>query len=225
MGLSSAHGFETMKDTAAMGQKFLETTRGQIVALLRRDPRTVEELAGSLGLTDNAIRNHLATLERDGVVAQAGLRRGSGAGKPAVVYELHPDSEALFSRAYAPVLRAMIEILVAELSAQQTDVVLRRVGHELAKEMGGEAKGDLRSRVRAAAAVLTALGGDVDVIQEGDTLRVRGSGCPLSAAVAAQPQVCRAVETLVADVSGASATSRCEHGRRPRCCFEFEPKA
>ena len=208
-----------------MGQKFMETTRGQIVALLRRGARTVEELAGSLGLTDNAIRNHLATLERDGVVGQAGVRRGSGAGKPAVVYELHPDAEALFSRAYAPVLRATIEALVAELPEHQMEAVLRRVGHELAEEMGGEARGDLKSRVRAAAAVLTALGGDVDFIEQDNTLRVRGSGCPLSAAVAAEPRVCRAVETLVGDVSGAEATSRCEHGARPRCCFEFTPKA
>jgi predicted ArsR family transcriptional regulator len=64
---------------AGLGRRFFETTRGQIVGLLRRGRRTVEELARALGLTDNAVRNHLATLERDGLVRQDGVRRGPGA--------------------------------------------------------------------------------------------------------------------------------------------------
>ena len=78
---------------ASLGTRFMESTRGQIVSLLRRSARTVEELAGALGLTNNAIRNHLATLERDGIVRQEGIRRGPGAGKPATVAprgQLHP---------------------------------------------------------------------------------------------------------------------------------------
>ncbi len=54
----------------SLDQKFLESTRGRIVALLRRSGRTVEELARALGLTDNGARAHLATLERDGIVRQ-----------------------------------------------------------------------------------------------------------------------------------------------------------
>ena len=60
--------------------RFLDSTRGQVATLLRRGSRTVEELAVELGLTDNAVRNHLALLERDGVVRQVGVRRGKGAG-------------------------------------------------------------------------------------------------------------------------------------------------
>jgi len=207
----------------SLGTRFLESTRGQVVALLRRGARTVEDLAAALGLTDNAVRNHLATLERDGIARQVGVRRGPGAGKPAVVYELHPDAEPLFSKAYAPVLTTLVEVMARELTPKQIDAVMRRVGHELAKDAGGPAKGDLNARVRAAAAVLTALGGEVDVIEEDGMLRIRGCGCPLSSAVAEHPQVCRAVETLVGDVAGAPAKSLCEHGPRPRCCFAVRP--
>jgi predicted ArsR family transcriptional regulator len=216
-----------MKGTAmgTMGARFAATTRGQIVGLLRRGPRTVEELAGELGLTDNAIRNHLAPLERDGIVRQESLRRGTGAGKPAVVYELHVDAEPLFSSAYAPVLQTLVDVLVEVLSAKQTDAVLRRVGHELAKSVGGEARGSATARVRAAAAVLTTLGGDVEVVEDAGRLRIQGFGCPLSATVAEHPEVCRAVETLVSDVAGTPGRSQCEHGPRPRCCFVFRAKA
>jgi predicted ArsR family transcriptional regulator len=70
-------------------QKFLESTRGRIVTLIRRARRTVKDLARKLDLTDNGVRAHLAVLERDGLVRQRGSvrRGGNGGGKPAYVYD------------------------------------------------------------------------------------------------------------------------------------------
>src|SRR5689334_6514370 len=114
-----------------LSQRFLETTRGRIVALLRCEARTVEELAQALDLTDNAVRAHLVTLERDGLVRQSGVRRGQGLGKPATVYELPPDTESIFSRAYSPVLSALLEELDAQLPADRTAALLAGLGRRL----------------------------------------------------------------------------------------------
>ena len=46
---------------------FFASRRGQIITLLRRSSRTVDELAQVLGLTHTAVRAHLAALERDGL--------------------------------------------------------------------------------------------------------------------------------------------------------------
>ena len=46
-------------------QWFFASTRGQIITLLRRSSRTVDELAQALNLTHTAVRAHLAALERD----------------------------------------------------------------------------------------------------------------------------------------------------------------
>jgi predicted ArsR family transcriptional regulator len=208
--------------SVALNQRFLETTRGQILALIRRGRQTVEELAAALELTDNAVRNHLATLERDSLIQQAGVRRSSGAGKPAVLYQLHPDAEVLFSRAYPSVLTTVVESIVNACPPDQIDELLRDAGRRLARQAGGRATGTLENRVRTAAAALTALGGDVTVAREEGSLRIRGSGCPLSAAVSKQPGLCRAVETLVSEVTGARARTCCEHGERPRCCFAID---
>jgi predicted ArsR family transcriptional regulator len=207
-----------------LGAKFrlFDTTRGRVVALLRRSARTVEDLAAALGLTDNAVRSHLTALERDGLVRTGGVRRAATAGKPPSVYELHPDADVLLSRAYAPALRAVMDALLTELPADQSETILRRVGHELADQAGGRSSGDRNARVRAAAAVLQGLGAEVDVIDVDGALRIQGAGCPLSSAVNAQPRVCLAVETLVAEVSGEPARSCCEHGARPRCCFAID---
>jgi predicted ArsR family transcriptional regulator len=195
-----------------------------MVSLLRRGARTVDDLASALGLTNNAIRNHLSTLERDGIIRAEGVRRSPGAGKPAIVYELHPDAEPMFSNAYVPVLRTLVDVLVAQLPPSQADAMLRSVGRQLAADSGGQASGDLAHRVTAAAAILTSLGGDVEIIETDGELRIRGCACPLAATVADHPEVCHAVEALVADVVGAPVLSTCDHGARPRCCFEISGK-
>ena len=201
------------------GRRFLGTTRGQIVAVLRRGARTVEELARAIGLTHNGIRSHLSTLERDGIVRQEGLRRSPGAGKPAVTYEVHPDAEPLFSRAYAPVLTTVLDVLVDELPTAQADGLLREVGRRLGRGAGGQASGTVAERTRAAAAVLEALGGEVEVVDDDAGLRLRGYACPLSATVSRRPEICRSVELLVSEIVGVPVRQCCEHGARPRCCF------
>ena len=208
------------------GTRLMEGTRGRIVALLRRGARTVEELARSVELTDNAVRSQLTALERDGLVRQEGIRRGPGAGKPAVLYELHPDAEPLFSSAYPPVLTALLDAVVERLPGQQADSLLRDVGRRLAQSLGGSARGTLDERVRAAAAVLGALGGDVEVVaDEQGVPMIRGFACPLSASVARRPETCRAVETLLSEIAGVPAHECCQHGERPRCCFRVDSAA
>src|SRR3954465_8438761 len=110
---------------ASMSRRFLETTRGQVVALLRRGASTVEELARGLGLTDNAIRSHLSSLERDGLGRQEGVRRGPGAGAPAPGHESPPEGEPLFSRAYAPVLSALLDELSTQLPIERRDELMQ----------------------------------------------------------------------------------------------------
>ena len=203
-----------------LGRRFMASTRGRVVALLRREVRTVDELAEALGMTSNAVRSHLTTLERDGLVRQAGVRRGQGAGKPAVFYELAPTTELLFSNAYPPVLNALLEVVISEVP-ERAEALMRQVGLRLAASLGGRATGSFPDRVRAAADVLAALGGDVEVVDDNGSLTIRGCGCPLSTAVAQRPEVCRAVEALVAEISGGEATSACERGDRPRCRFRL----
>jgi predicted ArsR family transcriptional regulator len=210
--------------TGELSRRFLETTRGQVIAQLRRGPSAVEELARGLRLTDNAIRAHLTALERDGLVRQAGTRRGPGAGKPAVIYELTPDAEARLSRAYAPVLTALLEELTVRLTPAQTEALLLAVGQRLGTA-APRRTGTLEERARDAVALLNELGGDASVESDSAGLRIRGCGCPLSAAVVRRPEACRAVEGLLSEVIGVPVVQCCEHGPRPRCCFTIPSAA
>lgn len=202
-------------------QKFFRSTRGQIVVLLRRAGRTVEELAQALDLTDNGVRAHLATLERDGIVRQRGVaRRGSGGGKPAYLYELAPEAEDLFPKAYEPVLEQLLDALSERLGHEDSETLLRLVGHRMAKVQTVPPNG-LRTRLEAAVAVLNELGGLAELKQRGDLFIIRGYSCPLASVAPGHPEVCSMAESLLTELVGAPVHERCERGgERPRCCFE-----
>jgi len=209
----------------AFDPRFLESTRGQVVGLLRRGPQTVDEMAEALGLTDNAVRVHLVALERDRIVRRVGKRRGEGAGQPASLYELTTEAESLFSRAYKPVLSALVEELVSVLPADQRESLLASVGRRLAAGSVPSPSVGFEARLQAAVDVLTSLGGTVAIEQGEGTHVIRGSGCPLAATVAQCPETCFVVEALLQEIVGGTVRQRCQHGERPSCRFEARPAA
>jgi predicted ArsR family transcriptional regulator len=201
-------------------EKFFESTRGRMVTLLRRSGRTVEELARALDLTDNGIRAHLAVLERDGIVRQRGsVRRGSGGGKPAYVYELTVEAEDLFPKAYEPTLRRLLDVLAERLGPEESEALLRSVGRRLVEGKTVPTHGT-RARLEEAVGVLNELGGLAELEEQDGTLVIRGYSCPLAAVTPDHPEVCRLAEALVAEVAGVPVHERCDRSERPRCCFE-----
>jgi predicted ArsR family transcriptional regulator len=199
-------------------QRFFETTKGRILALLRRGSHTVDQLAAAMGVTDNAVRTHLSDLERDGIVQQRGLRPTGG--KPAFAYEIAAEAERLFTKAYIPVLTHLIGVMEERMTPADLEVVFREVGKRLAMAKGAS-PATLRSRAELAATVLTELGGVVDVEERDGALTLRGYSCPLADAVQAHPAMCRAIESLVVELVQAPVTERCDRAGRPRCCFEL----
>lgn len=198
-----------------------KTTRNRLVALLRRGQRSVEELADALGLTDNAVRAQLATLERDDVVRPVGVRRDGAVGKPATLYGLAPDSSALFSSAYAPVLAALLAELGERMTPRQIEALLRRAGRRLALALPRCATFD--ERVRASAAFLAGLGADAELVQKSDGFELRGHGCVLSDAVTECPGTCAVLEQLLRDVSGGTVKEHCDRAAQPSCRFSISP--
>jgi predicted ArsR family transcriptional regulator len=206
---------------SSWNERFFASTRGQIVVLLRRARRTVDELADSLGLTDNAVRSHLVTLERDGLIQQRGQRRGEG--KPAQLYELTSQGERLFPKAYGPVLRVLLDVLGDHVSPDELPQVLREVGRRIAAAYAerGPRQGDARARVARAASLLSELGGLAEVESTDDGLRIRGYSCPLAVILPGHPEVCELAASLVEEATGLPVAEHCDKDDPPRCCFVF----
>jgi predicted ArsR family transcriptional regulator len=197
----------------------LKGTRGKIIELLRRSDLTATEIAARLGLTHNAVRGHLAALQHEGLIREGGSKP-SGT-RPAVLYSLVPEAEAVFSRAYVPFVAHLVRILQERLEQKELDKVMRLVGRGLASDWP-RVHGDLPQRVDAAAGLLEDLGALNEIERLDGGFVIRGYGCLLSQAVHRRPEICRAMESLLAELVEAPVRECCERdGERPRCCFEI----
>jgi predicted ArsR family transcriptional regulator len=193
-----------------------------VVTLLRRAGFTVDELARELGLTNNGVRAHLAILERDGIVRQSGVvRRESGGGKPAYVYELTPEAEDLFPKAYEPTLSRLLDALSDQLGPEESEALLRSVGRRLAEEHYSTRADGAHARLESAVEALNELGGLAELEERDGAPVIRGYSCPLAGVTPDHPEVCRMAETLIAELAGVPVHERCDRGERPRCCFEI----
>ena len=200
------------------GDRWLFTsTRGRILLLIRRASRTVDELAQMLDLTDNAVRAHLATLERDGLVQRRGVRRGGG--KPAYVYEMTADAELLFPKAHSLVLSQLLEVLSEHLDNSALEQILRATGRRLA-HTPANSRNSLHERLNAAVALLNDMGGLVELEENEGVFTICGYSCPLPSLVPGHPELCQLTESLLTEMVGTPVHERCDRSAVLQCRFE-----
>lgn len=205
-------------------KQLLDTTRGRIVTTLRQNGSTVEELASLLGLTANAVRAQLLTMERDGLVRRMGRRPGPT--RPSQVFELTAEVEQLLSRAYVPLLSHLIDRFAQVLNEKQIEQLLRETGRALGQQLvsGSRPSGPLPARAALASRLLNDQLGALTHVEQNGSLIIRGSGCPLSALTGKHRGVCLAMESLVVEIVGAPTRQCCQRDGRPRCCFEIQTR-
>jgi predicted ArsR family transcriptional regulator len=207
--------------TSRWRARLLESTRGQVLSLLRAGGRTVNDIADELQITDNAVRAHLVSLERDGLVRRTGTKRGVR--RPHVSYGLTPDAEQMFAAAYGTLLNNFVAVVRKRLGARGLRTVMRQVGRNIARVRLPGVKGTTRTqRIKAALALLKEMGGAATISDNNGKLFVRSHGCPLATVTAEYPEACLILEALLAEAVGARVKERCVHGLNPSCRFEID---
>src|SRR5438094_307290 len=105
-------------------ERLIGETQLRLLGLLRRSRQTITSLAEALGLTDNAVRMHIAALHRDGIVEQVGTQSDTG-GEPARLYGLTRAGEERVPKAYALVLSKLVEEIVRTQGRARSVELLR----------------------------------------------------------------------------------------------------
>ena len=200
--------------------RLLAGTRGRILAELRRKPATINELTETLELSANAVRSHLAALERDGVVA-VDQRPHQGVGKPAHRYRLTADAAALTPKAYDAMLDVVLTSARERSGAQGYGQLLKSIAARIAGSPPVP-NAAFSARLAETRALLASLGATVDVQRSGRKVRLVGSDCPLSAVVAGHPELCSVLADVIARRTGVPVSECCDRSAAlPRCCFEL----
>jgi predicted ArsR family transcriptional regulator len=203
-------------------QRFQASTRGQVIALLRRKAQTVEELAGALDLTDNAIRAQLSALERDGLVQQHGVRRGGS--RPAAVYGLTHHAERFFPKAYETALRHLVGVLLEHYSPEECEQMLRLTGRRIAQEQGLTSAGAVE-RLQRSVAVLGTLGALVEVEEHDGTTYICGYSCPLANVTTRHKEACKLLEAMLLELTGLPVQEHCQQHEDVACWFKVSMPA
>ncbi len=197
------------------------TTRGKVLLLLKRfSPCTVAYLSQQLGLTRNAIRQHLSALERDNLVTRQPMRTGPT--KPALAYSLTPQAEPLFPKQYASLLANLIQELLATEGNPLVATLLSSLGRTAAGSyLGRLAHLNGRARLNEVRRIMEEGGAIAESCQMGPDVVIRDFNCPYSDVVKTQPEVCHVRRSFLQRLlEPATVELACDH-RAARCEFRI----
>lgn len=202
-----------------------DTSRGRIVELLRTGGMAVDEIAAQLGLSHNAVRVQLTSMERDGLVHHARSERRTT--RPSHIFELTQDTRQGLSKAYVPFLSHLASTIARRQTPKELAALMRDVGRSLADTLRGRAVASGSLAARAAAVSLTLneeLGAVTRVEPVNGHFMIRGHGCPLAALTADHPGACLAIETFIAEMTNSRVRECCTRQQPPQCCFEISTR-
>lgn len=184
--------------------------------LSRQAGATIEALCEVLGISHNAVRQHLAALGARGYVAR-GKAIPSG-GRPRAVFVLEPAGRALFPRNYGLIAQGMLEHTYARGGVEAVQAMLSEIGGRLGEQAAARLAGasSEAEAVRLLAEQLDALGYEAEVVRVGDHTEVQAWNCVFHGLARAHADVCQFDLAFMRSATGRAV-------RRTTCMLHGEP--
>ncbi|HJR11616.1 MAG TPA: helix-turn-helix domain-containing protein [Rhodanobacteraceae bacterium] len=209
-----------MRHASALRQ--LGGTQQKLLRKLLLSPQgaTVEELCRAIGITHNAVRQHLTALMAQGLVVR-GESIPSG-GRPRACFVLLPAGRDLFPRNYALIAGGVLEYLYAHEGTQAVQAMLAEMGAKLGR--------DAAERIAAAtgpdevtrllAEQLDTLGYEAQVAEVEGHAEVEAWNCVFHSLAKTHPDVCRFDLAFMSAATGRPVQrTQCMLHGAPACRF------
>lgn len=172
----------------------LGTRQQELLTLLLRNKQglTVDELSRQLEITRNAIRQHLAALENDGLITH-GPTRPSG-GRPEQLYVLTDAGKEFFPRQYSWFAQLLVESVKHESGAEALRERMGTMGAEVAQQLRRQHSGieSQQEKVKKLSEIMEQLGYSAKVVKIVDGVPViEADNCIFHTLAIENPEVCQ----------------------------------
>lgn len=202
-----------------------EACRVLLRALKEFGEARADQLAQKLGLHVSGVRQHLSSLEAEGVVEHRVIR--SQRGRPKFVYGLSHFGRELFPRAYSAFANQMLEFVEeedAELQGRLFGTFARKRAERVAPRLAGKS---LAARVRELGNILDEDGYEASVQKVTGGYRIIERNCAVFDVAQRFHQVCMSELEFLRRVLPDAEVNRVRHliGGDTFCAYEIRPRA
>jgi predicted ArsR family transcriptional regulator len=196
------------------------STRMEVLELLRRKGRcSAETVASDLGVTPNAVRQHLSNLEREGFVVSHPER--SGRGRPSLYFSLTERADSVFPKRYGQLATMVLQEVQEMGGPEALDEVFSRVAARHASAIEPALEGlDFDEKLRRVVVWIGRAGTLAEQAETPEGVKVTIHNCPFRNTALKFPQVCTITPHLMSRLLG-TAVSQADsiHRHDPYCSF------
>lgn len=196
------------------------TTRMELLEFLRlKGPASAEVIAAELGVTANAVRQHLTNLERDGLVTSTAVHNKRG--RPSLEFTLTDRADGVFPKRYGQLATMVLTELQSMAGPDLLDDLFERIALRYSDTMRRGMEGlDFNAKLERLLGWINRAGTLAEAEETPEGIRVSIHNCPFRNTALKYPQVCTItphlmVELLDVQVSQTSSI----HRQDPYCSF------
>ena len=196
------------------------STRMEVLELLRRKGHaSAEEIATDLGVTPNAVRQHLTNLERDGFVTSHPERRARG--RPSLLFSLTERADSVFPKRYGQLASMVLQEVQEMGGADALDQIFARVAARHAATIERDLDGlDFDQKLNRVVAWIRRAETLAEQTETEEGVKVTIHNCPFRNTALKFPQVCTITPHLISQLTGAAVSqSDSIHRHDPFCSF------
>ena len=180
-------------------------TRGQLMRHLLRHKTgaSIDELSRTAGVTRTAVRQHLASLMSDGLVADGGERPSGG--RPQRLFVLTAEGRESFPRRYSWFAQLLIEAIAKEHGSAGLRLRLAKIASAVVAQLQQRSPGlaSRRQKVEKLSEVMDELGYDARTgANMGGAPTIEADNCIFHELAMKNPEVCQFDLALLSGFSG-----------------------
>jgi predicted ArsR family transcriptional regulator len=209
--------------------EIFSTRQRELLRLLlkKKSGMTVDELSARLGIAHNAVRQHIATLEKDGFVTKARTRPSGG--RPEQLYALTGKGNECFPRHYSWFAQLLVESIQHDTGSDGFGDRLNAMGAKVGAQLRNQHP-ELKSReaaVEKLSEIMEQMGYDARGTPTSDAgVVIEADNCIYHHLAMANPNICKFdLALLSAFTDSAVDHQECMANGGNVCRFRFHAKA